>query len=328
MRAAFRNFRFLPLMLVLLAGSWLLDRIFWLPFRQFWPLFFVAIVWGGIRAFRMPTDELLLERWSRLSLLVFAVVCLPLVIFLLSGAMAPEWKGGCAYGWLSCFHVGKLVLTPLVLWSIAALYRLEITPEPRPRDAWIVLGCLTGATVSTLCLGFGMVLLGGEGKTLWWFLLVPLYVTVWYWVRAAQLWRIARPSPGKLALTFLANLSSWAGAAWWAHRVYEKLPVDPPVNCFVVTAAAQGHASVVGPCFPIMRDGQYRQANRQLMRFWRLEARWQEKLPRSHTAFRRIYNHLGPVVARQVSSPWRADAVHLLLKPLEWGAALLCREEF
>jgi len=50
-----------------------------------------------------------------------------------------------------------------------------------------------------------------------------------------------------------------------------------------------------------------------LITFWRLEALWQRRAPRSHTAFRRAYNRVGPVVAGRIggrtpsgrpSSPW------------------------
>jgi hypothetical protein len=37
-------------------------------------------------------------------------------------------------------------------------------------------------------------------------------------------------------------------------------------------------------------------------------------------AFRRVYNKIGPVIARNISSPFLADALFLALKPAEFFA--------
>ena len=89
-----------------------------------------------------------------------------------------------------------------------------------------------------------------------------------------------------------------------------------------MTAAGRGHASVVGPFTEITHHGRKRRANQQLLIFWQFEAMWQPRAPRSHYWFRLVYNHVGPVIARQMTSPWRADAVWVARKPLEWTARL------
>src|SRR5437868_5350423 len=56
----------------------------------------------------------------------FIGIILPLFVFVLSGALVPDWKGGATHGWIDCFHQGKFVLGPLVLWATVAFYAVEI----------------------------------------------------------------------------------------------------------------------------------------------------------------------------------------------------------
>ena len=72
--------------------------------------------------------------------------------------LVPEWKGDSHRGWLDCFILGKLALTPLVLWASAAFYVVQIyKPEPKPR-AWVDLGLFVGAVTSTMCFVLGLVI--------------------------------------------------------------------------------------------------------------------------------------------------------------------------
>ncbi|MDA1044079.1 MAG: hypothetical protein O3C57_02525 [Verrucomicrobia bacterium] len=97
---------------------------------------------------------------------------------------------------------------------------------------------------------------------------------------------------------------------------------DAPPECFVVTAALRGHASLVGPFSKIDRVGKPQVVNAQLLTFWRFEQPWQERQPLTHRAFRPCYNKPGPALARQIQSPLTADLVYLLLKPCDAMARL------
>ena len=116
--------------------------------------------------------------------------------------------------------------------------------------------------------------------------------------------------------------SGWIGTLLAKIRLaqaqYEALPNAPPQECFIVTAATRGHRRWVGSWFDPQRE---RLVNRQLLRLWRFEALLRSRLPRVHALLRRVYNRVGPPIARAINAPWRADLVYLLLKPLELLAA-------
>ena len=265
------------------------------------------------------------KSWWRLfiaaGLTAFGIV-LPLFVFWASALLVPEWKGVCPHGWLDCFYLGKLALTPEVLWACAAWYAVEVYRVAQPTRPWIVLGFTIGALVSFVCLVFGFVTTGTEDAGARWWLLVPAYVSVWYAARAIQLSSAAGLRPVAYVLALCSSVPFWIASLFWSGYYYWSLPDKPP-TCFVVTAAARGHRRLVGPFFAIPRHGVRQLANRQLLTFWRLEAAWRARAPRSHQAFRFLYNRFAPAVARRITSPWTADLVYLLIKPAELVAGLL-----
>jgi len=276
------------------------------------------------------------KSWRRFFIalaLSFVGVVLPLFVFLFSSLMGPEWKGACVYGWLDCFITGKLALTPLVLLATAALYALEILRVENRAGRWIAAGIFIGAIVSSICFVFGMVCIGSGADPLKLWLLVPFYVAVWYSIRAVQLINATHSSFWPNLISLVGSLPFWLASWLWSHNLYASLPAKPPSDCFIVTAAARGHAKFVGPHFEIERKGRRLLANQQLVIFWQFENLWQARSPRIHAMFRIIYNCIGPVVARLISSPWLADLTFIVLKPLEWLVRLclpgkqLCQTE-
>jgi hypothetical protein len=256
--------------------------------------------------------------------LSFFGVLLPIGFFLLSALMCPEWKGGCRNGWIDCFMLGKMTLLPVVLWASAALYAVEILRVKIPTATWIVLGFSLGAVVSVICFLFGIAFLIGQKDSGVVFLSVPFYTCVWYSLRATQLIRAADLRPELLIKAACGSIPLWLGSFAWSWMKYQSLPVNPP-ECFVVTAAMRGHRNVVGPLIRATRRGGPRLVTPQLLTFWQFEALWRACAPSSHRIFRCGYNYIGPVIARQVNSPWLADAVFLALKPAEMLAGLIVR---
>ncbi len=259
------------------------------------------------------------KSWRRLLIAMvwsFFGVVLPLFFFFLSSCRVPEWKGACPHGWLDCFIVGKLALTPFVLVATAALYKKDVLRVEISKEQWPVVGIFLGAIVATACLVFGLVCIGFEGG-----MLVPFYVAVWYDIRAVQLIRGARFGFWTYFMAMLSTVPFWILSWLWSMRVFETLPNQAPKGCFVVTAAGRGHKNFVGPFFEIERGGNQLQANQQLITLWQFENLWQKKFPRSHRIFRRGYNWLGPRVASRIRSPWLADATFIALKPVEWLAS-------
>jgi len=266
------------------------------------------------------------KSWGRFFIaliLSFAGVVLPLFVFLFSSLMEPEWKGACVYGWLDCFITGKLALTPLVLLATTSLYALEILRVKNRTSRWIVVGMFLGAIVSSICFLFGLVSIGfgADAVKLW--LLVPLYVSVWYLIRAMQLIKAADSNFWPNFVSVVGSLPFWLASWLWSDHLYASLPDKPPSDCFIVTAAARGHAKIVGPHIEIERHGRRLLANQQLIIFWQFENLWRNIAPSTHGIFRCGYNRFGPLIAAQIKSPWVADFAYLTIKPLEFGAKLI-----
>jgi len=284
----------------------------------FWPVLIVVLLALALPPALKAQSR---NRFFIALILSFAGVVLPLFVFFFSGFLVPDWKGACHHGWLDCFIVGKLALSPLVLLATAALYSLDIFRVEMRTQRWLVIGVFLGAVTAWICFIFGLVCFGVDVWRPQVWLLVPFYIALWYSIRAWQLIRAAKYGWGTYFVTLVGSLPFWLASCWWSHKVFNSLPDKAP-TCFIVTAAASGHPQCVGPLVEIDHNGSRRWANQQLVTFWELETRWQIFFPRSHAIFRQVYNRLGPVVAAKIKSPWLADAAYLVLKPVEWLASL------
>jgi hypothetical protein len=315
------NFTFEDMPGVIRNHQWLLlvlAGLFWTTLFGIWPMRKANSVGRKLAIF----------------VLTFLIVVLPPPIFALSGFLQPDSKATAPYGWLDCWQAGKLALTPLMLWAVAALYRHELFPKRSPTPRWILFGLAWGALVSGASLFHGafyclrkidlhdLTRVGSDDFVGLMFFSIPAYVFIWYSIRALQAWRASDVRPREITLHSLAGSVFWIGSVPLARMFYNKLPENPP-SCFIVTAASRGHRRIVGESLPIVRGGCVRFGNPQLIRFWAFEDSWQNVSPASHRLFRRIYNVIGPRIAARIRSPWAADAVHLLLKPAEC-LALLC----
>jgi hypothetical protein len=280
----------------------------------------LLILTGVLTVLALP-PALKSKSWLRFFIaliLSFVGVVLPLFIFFLSSSiMEPDWKGACTHGWLDCFMVGKLVLTPLVLLATAALYAMDVLRIENRATQWIIVGIFLGAMVSSICFVFGMVCIGLVGGDMKWWLLVPFYVAVWYCIRTVQLIKTGSLSFHKFLLSMAFSLPFWLASWLWSRSLYASLPDQAPGGCFIVTAAGRGHAAFVGCCIRIERNGRSRLVNQQLITFWQFESLWRNFAPHSHRTFRWVYNRIGPMIAARIKNAWLADTTYLALKPLE-----------
>ena len=252
---------------------------------------------------------------------IFVVgIVMPLAVFFLSALLTPDSKAACQHGWLDCFHAGKLALIPFVLWGGAALYATDVCRVTRPLPRWIVFGWMVGAVASAGCFIFGVAVATREDGVGHVFLAVPLYVAIWYGVRVYKLFESGELNLGNFTTALGGTLPFWTTGILWSRYQYQALPATS--DCFVVTAASRGHRRFVGPFFPAMRHGRLQQVNGQLLTLTRFEGAWRTNSPRTHRAFRCIYNYVGPRVARRIGSAWLADCVYVLLKPAEFVATL------
>ncbi|MCO6042381.1 hypothetical protein NG895_00535 [Aeoliella sp. ICT_H6.2] len=155
----------------------------------------------------------------------------------------------------------------------------------------------------------------------------PLALSAYVWASAEvitanrQRWRISIAGILTIFVWLSVNFAAWRRAVLVAVEEYNRLPTEPPEPCFIITAAAQGHASLVGS-----RDvGQSFRVTRQLQLLKALELLLHTTLPSFHRRLRRIYNRVGPAIARRIRFAWLADVVYLTLKPAEWFAWLVVR---
>jgi hypothetical protein len=156
-----------------------------------------------------------------------------------------------------------------------------------------------------------------------WCLLLYFRVAVWLF------------SNHETRITLMRGLgvSAWMGAyvvAWRVailkmYELYAALPPEPPPDCYIATAAAQGHPQFVGAKVIVRSDGTSLRVNRQLQTMKFAELALMAILPRLHKAIRRIYDVIGKFLARKVKNPFAADVAYLLLSPFEMLAAWTLR---
>jgi hypothetical protein len=94
-----------------------------------------------------------------------------------------------------------------------------------------------------------------------------------------------------------------------------------PDQHFLCTIAAEGHPELVAPVRFGQRQGYRITVNRQLLIANAFEEILAERAPRLHRFIRRHYNRLGRASRRgfeKLRYRGLADAVYLLMKPLEW----------
>ncbi len=95
----------------------------------------------------------------------------------------------------------------------------------------------------------------------------------------------------------------------------------PPVEYdahYLCTVSLQGHRKLVKPLRYGIRKGNKIVVNRQLCVANAFEQLLEERTPRFHKAVRRFYDTYGYPISKWITNPWSADAVYLIMKPLEW----------
>lgn len=250
---------------------------------------------------------------------IVPLVLLPLLAFYVSVSvetLEPRWPEAEASGWTSCVSTTAEAWWPLVLWaSLAMLAHAGAGLEGRWIRAGHLAGCLAAGFLTVAAYGFWSVHESGRESYLLW---LPGGTFLAHAIAFGVACRGSRPSALEAALTSIACACAGAANVGAAMARFERLAYQtPPNDCFVVTAAARGHARVVRPIAWEWRRGILVPVNEQLRALRRFEARWREASPRSHSIMRRIYGVVGPVIASRLTSPWSCDVMYLALKPVE-----------
>jgi hypothetical protein len=117
-----------------------------------------------------------------------------------------------------------------------------------------------------------------------------------------------------------AHLAAWRLSFVWMLEEYAKLPLTKPGGCFVCSAVANGHATVVHSEAWLMSDGTTCRVSDQLRTLKAFELLLVAISPGFHRRCRWVYNRIGPRAAALLCHPLLADAGYFLLKPPEWFA--------
>lgn len=124
-------------------------------------------------------------------------------------------------------------------------------------------------------------------------------------------------------LVLLGQSPSAAIRAWTDTSDWNLSQQVAPQNIYydehyLCTVAAGGHRKLVRPQRMGVRHGHRVIVNRQLCVANAFEQILEEKTPRFHRAVRRFYDNYGFPIAKLIHSPYIADLIYLLMKPLEW----------
>ena len=112
-------------------------------------------------------------------------------------------------------------------------------------------------------------------------------------------------------------------ASIYAMAEYSKLPLEPPEDCYVATAASGGHRGFVRSRQTVSSSGKRFVINDQLAILKSFEVVVRELAPNIHRAMRLVYNFFGPKLARQIRHrKLLCNFAYVVLKPAEWFARI------
>jgi len=151
-----------------------------------------------------------------------------------------------------------------------------------------------------------------------WSFLIALRAAIWSFKNHETSFTIFRG----LGLTaWIAGYAiAWRYDILKMFEIYTRLPPQPPSDCYIATAATEGHPRFVGSHTVQRADGKSMRVNGQLQTLKCAELALLAVNPRLHKTLRRIYDVVGKSLARRMKKPFVADIAYLLLKPAEWCA--------
>jgi len=236
-----------------------------------------------------PSQEMLAPAWALLA---------GATILATAGLLA-------AFAWLQSpakvKRVSKTSITIAIVVGIGAIILAAVTCGPSSLLFLLLFVPLVGAPMlaMTVFTGMSIGVYRHPDKTP-----LPRWISPLVWVG----WL------GGYALT-------WQLVAERAIAAYHTLPTAAP-SCFIATAAARGHRRLTGAQPVAFADHTLVLVTCQLRTFKCFEIVLAALLPRTHRLFRRVYNSVGPCLARRLGHPLAASAAYCAIKPAEIAAQL------
>jgi len=259
-----------------------------------------------------PDHELPEFRPSRLLLLISTTICPVALLSLHAAVSTPEWKesGDVLFYYIAKGPAAWIYFPPFLAANFLialAIVRTEISRAS-------LLTHISLLTCLLICLLFTA---GNTGKE--WLWAFPFSAAcgyaygIWLLIRSRHIPQFVPRNllivTGWMASVGVTVLASMARA----KEMMAELPETPP-DCFIVTAAARGHRTLVGST---INEATGQLTNNQLNTFRSFERRLILQVPTIHRILRTVYNFMGRLFARLIVFRWQADIVYLLLKPLE-----------
>ncbi len=208
---------------------------------------------------------------------------------------------------LSPLILNKIYRWSTLKWEVALIQRLFLGFGILVLIASWILTEEFSAPLFFLMLFFGV-------SAAFWSFLIGLQAARWLWKHHETKFSFAR------GLGIFAWLSAYAFALRFnilkMFELYNALPTEPP-NCYIATAAANGHARFVGSREVTLANGKSMRVNRQLQRLKALEIAWVVVSAPSHRMMRRLYDVIGKRLATYIQNPILADIAYLILLPIE-----------
>jgi hypothetical protein len=127
--------------------------------------------------------------------------------------------------------------------------------------------------------------------------------------------RLTLPRGLGLVAWIAGYVAAWRFDILKMYELYNALPPQPPPDCYIATAAAQGHPQFVGSWLVERANGETVQVNKQLQILKCAELACMAVQPHFHRTFRRVYDVVGKPLATSIRNPFWADLAYLLLKP-------------
>ncbi|KHD05565.1 hypothetical protein PN36_10345 [Candidatus Thiomargarita nelsonii] len=269
---------------------------------------------------------------SQSILLLFGLVIIPALMFFLASVFTARYRWEKGDHWFYYIHDqwAGLVLMPVYLIASISLARSLFDEEymATSRANYIMVATLAAIaawyTYATLALN----LTKTDMTDIPILAIVPAaaclnYLAFLFIVK--KMGRLQSINPLFAFIWFSTLIASLIAKYPLAKSIYQNISEEIPRDygdCFVVSAAAKGHPCIVQSW---MNSTIGKPVNRQWYIFKRFEAMLALNFPQIHRILRRIYNRLGPFIAKQIRYPWQADIVYLLLKPMEWAVFIVLK---
>lgn len=243
-----------------------------------------------------------------------------------------------------CLGIFSGVIVAAEYWLIFQFACCDATEIVLPMllsAAAVVVPWLLGRLLAFLVRKFGYGVVGAISALLalplLLFFWVPAFICLWcstpwalasYLAVSMHLVRRGGAARFRFSLGQLLLALGWLSASFGAWRLsfivmlreYAALPLAPPPQCFVCTAAANGHPRMVRSENYLGPNGATFRVNDQLRSLKAFELLLVSVSPRLHRLCRCVYDRVGPRLAATLVHPALADLGYLVLKPAEWVA--------